>query len=158
MISDSHPTPVSNRFPKRYRLHHRTLVEGLFASGKSLYEYPLRMQWRVLSEEDLKEAFRHGIPEGIGCVQVMITVPKRKRRRAVDRVRARRRIREAYRLSRHPLEDFMEAHGEFATLQIGFIHIADSDVDYDIVRHKMEKLISRLVSLLTAMAGGEIGV
>ena len=34
------------RMGKNERLHHRTLVEGLFAEGKSMYEFPLRMVWR----------------------------------------------------------------------------------------------------------------
>ena len=72
-------------FPKSERLRHRTLVEGLFAEGKSLYDYPLRLTWRVLSEEALAGCFRDILPSGIAPLQMMVTVPKKKRRKAVDR-------------------------------------------------------------------------
>ena len=41
------------RMGKSERLHHRTLVEGLFAEGKSMYEFPLRMVWRRIPAEKL---------------------------------------------------------------------------------------------------------
>ncbi len=45
-------------------------------------------------------------PADVGALQMLVTVPKKKRRRAVDRVLMRRRIREAYRINRRPLRGF----------------------------------------------------
>lgn len=143
-------TDIKERFTLRKsdRLHHRTLVKGLFDHGKSMYEYPLRLTWRVLTDEDLSSEFRHGVPEGIGRTQVLITVPKRMRRRAVDRVLMRRRIREAYRLSRRQLVGVMEAHPELRTLQMAFIYLRNENVDYDEIRRKMQKLLRRLAAVI----------
>ena len=130
---------------KGERLHHRTLVEGLFAKGKTLYDFPLRLTWRVITEEDLQEAFRHGVPEGIGGVQMLVTVPKKKRRRAVDRVLMRRRIREAYRLNRLPLKRLVESKPEIRSLQLAFIYLKDSNADYAEIERKMQGLIGKMM-------------
>ena len=85
---------------KAEKLRHKSLVENLFKEGFSVYEFPLRMQVRALSEDELESSFRNGAPDGIAPLQMLVTVPKKKRRHAVDRVLMRRRIREAYRLGR----------------------------------------------------------
>ena len=73
---------------KTEKLCSRTAIERLFASGESSVAYPLRM----VTGESSRQA---GAP-----AQFMITVPKKKIRKAVGRVLMRRRIREAYRLNR----------------------------------------------------------
>ena len=92
---------------KSAKLRHRTLVQDLFQKGKSVYAGPLRVTYRALSGEELKESFRLTVPDRLGPVQFMITVPKKKRRHAVDRVLMRRRIREAFRLQWHPLRNII---------------------------------------------------
>lgn len=131
-------------FPKSERLHHRTLVEGLFAKGGSLYEYPLRLTWRTLTEEELAASFRDGIPSGIAALQMMVTVPKKKRRHAVDRVRMRRLIREAYRLRRRPLRRMVEEMADVRTLSLAFIYIATENLPMRTIAKKMERLLRRL--------------
>lgn len=82
------------RFPKSERLCSRTLIRQLFSpQGKSLAAYPLRVVWMPL------EAGREA------RVQMMVSVSKRKLRHAVDRNRAKRLVREAYRLNKHLLLD-----------------------------------------------------
>ena len=53
----SEQAPLRNTFKKTERLHHRTLVEGLFSRGKSIYACPLRMVWRQWTPEELDKAF-----------------------------------------------------------------------------------------------------
>lgn len=126
---------------KRDKLRHRHLKENLFLSGESLYEYPLRIVWRALGTEELASGFRCGVPENVGIFQFLISVPKKKRRRAVDRVLIRRRIREAIRLNRLPLMESLRKHPEFGSLQMAFIYISEKNVDY-------AKIESRTISLL----------
>lgn len=132
------------KFPKEERLHHRSLLEGLFRHGKSFYEFPFRVTWRIISEEELKKNFRNNPPEDIGRVQLMISVPKKKRKRAVDRVQMRRRIREAYRLNRLPLKDYVIANGGIKTLSIGIVYIYDKNLPYISIEDKMKTLLSKL--------------
>ena len=69
-------------FPKSERLRLQALVDPLFREGKSLFEYPMRLVYRPLSAEELERSFRICVPDGIAPLQVMITVPKKKRRHA----------------------------------------------------------------------------
>ncbi len=97
------PSPERMTLRKSAKLRHRTLVQNLFQKGKSVYSGPLRVTFRPLSQEELEGSFRVCVPDLMGPVQFMITVPKKKRRHAVDRVLMRRRIREAFRLQWHTL-------------------------------------------------------
>lgn len=136
------------RFPKSARLHHRSLQERLFAEGAKLHEYPLKMVWRTLSGEELKANFRDRVPDLIGPVQVLISVPKKKRRLAVDRVLMRRRIREAFRLNRTPL---LEAVGELPdvrTLSLGIIYMKEANMGYGEIESHLIKLIAKLCERL----------
>ena len=133
-----------NRFPKDERLHHRSLVESLFRVGKNFYEFPFRITWRILSPEELEKNFRNTVPPHIGRVQMLVTVPKKKRKKAVDRVLMRRRIREAYRLNRHALSDMIAECGDIASLDIAFVYIHDKNLQYNVVEVKMKAVISKL--------------
>lgn len=129
---------------KSERLHHRTLVEGLFAEGKSMYEFPLRLVWRWIPASQLDASFRNGRPSGIAPVQMMVTIPKKKRRHAVDRVLMRRRIREAYRLNRMPMRESLSSPVAEGFLQIAFIYLHNENVDYAELEPKMRKLLAKL--------------
>ena len=128
---------------KADRLRHRTLVNGLYDGGNSLYSYPLRMQWRALSREELEASFRGEIPKGIAPVQMMVTIPKRKQRHAVDRVLMRRRVREAYRLSRRQLLDAVTSM-PYATVSLSFVYISDQKCGYAKVQSAVVTLLNKL--------------
>lgn len=133
---------------KGEKLRHRSLVEPLFREGNSLYEFPLRMTWRVTGPEELEETFRDMVPERIDRLQMLITIPKRKRRHAVDRVLLRRRIREAYRLNRLPLKERVESDGDIRTLSIALIYMHDKNLPYSTIETKLKALFRRLASKL----------
>lgn len=135
----------SNRFRKPERLRLRTLVEGLFAEGSTLYEYPLRLTWRAMDAATLSDLFRHGVPDGIGEVQVLFTVPKRKRRHAVDRVLMRRRMREAYRLNKQMLYEATLEMPELRTLSLAIVYMHGDNMDYADIERKMRKLFGKLI-------------
>lgn len=141
------------RLEKREKLRLKTLVEGLFAEGESLYDFPLRMSYRVLSPSELESSFRCGTPEGIGRLQMLITVPKRKRKRAVDRVLLRRRIREAYRLNRGALRAAVEQNPEIATLSMAFVFIHSDNADYALIEKKMKRLLHKLEERIRSKSG-----
>jgi ribonuclease P protein component len=136
------------RMGKSERLHHRTLVEGLFAEGKSMYEFPLRMVWRWMPAETLDASFRNGRPAGIAPVQMMVTIPKKKRRHAVDRVLMRRRIREAYRLNRMPMREALAQLPADGFLQLAFIYLHNENAEYAELEPKMQKLLAKLTNKL----------
>lgn len=129
---------------KAEKLRHKSLVDGLFEEGRTLYEYPLRMTYRVLGSEELKGAFRNGTPPLVGDLQMLVTVPKKKVRHAVDRVRIRRRIREAYRLNRLALRDAARADGNVRVVCMAFIYLHAGDTDYATIEKKMQRLLAKV--------------
>ncbi len=137
-------------FPKSERLRHKVLVDSLFAKGNSIYEYPFRLTWRPLSQEELEEAFKIAVPDKIAPLQVMITVPKKKRRHAVDRVLMRRRIRDAWRLQRRQLRRIIGDNPELRTVSVAVIYISNDNIDSAKLRYKLSKLISKLSSSLSS--------
>lgn len=138
------------RLPKSERLRHRTLVNRLFEKGEAVYAYPLRLVYSVMSAEEVRSLFKTALPSDIDRVQFMITVPKKKQRRAVNRVLVRRRIREAYRLTRLPLKEALMADGS-KYLSMAFIYQSDKIYDYKDLEPKMEKLLKRLNDKLFSM-------
>ncbi|MXV52227.1 ribonuclease P protein component [Pedobacter sp. HMF7647] len=78
-------------FKKEERLCSEKLIQGLFSSGSSFILYPFRITWMAASDESAQ------------LVRVVISVPKRNFKRAVDRNVIKRRIREAYRLNKQEL-------------------------------------------------------
>lgn len=128
---------------KSERLRHKTLVDGVFREGKTLYEYPLRVSYRVLGAEELQASFRDGVPGKIGLLQMMVTIPKKKLRHAVDRVRMRRLIREAYRLNRLPLRDTAMKAGA-GSVEMAFIYLHTEKADYAQIEKKMKRLLSKI--------------
>ena len=129
---------------KEEKLRHKSLVGGLFSEGKSIYDFPVRLVWRALSKEELDANFRAGSPERLGRMQMLVTIPKKKRRRAVDRVLLRRRLREAYRLNRLPLSHAIEKREDIATLSMAFIFLGEENTSYAELEKKMTALLSRL--------------
>ena len=119
---------------KSAKLRHRTLVQELFQKGKSVYSGPLRVTFRALSEEELKGSFREDIPDLMGPVQFMITIPKKKRKHAVDRVLMRRRIREAFRLQWHPLKSLVQEDPSIRTLSLAIVYTETENSDMSIIK------------------------
>jgi ribonuclease P protein component len=76
---------TSNSFRKEERLCSRKLIEKLVLEGKSINSYPFRLKW-------LKTELKTKYP-----AQLAISVSKRNFKRAVDRNRIKRLMREVYR-------------------------------------------------------------
>ena len=138
------PASLRHTFKKTERLHHRTLVEGLFSRGKSIYAFPLRLVWRQWSAVELDKVFCNHRPEGIDCLQMLVTIPKKKRRHAVDRVLMRRRVKEAYRLRHAALRRELIASNPEGSLSLGFIWLDDKNADYATVEAAVEQLLEKL--------------
>lgn len=86
-------------FAKNERLCSLKLIEELFKSGNVLFQYPFRIIWKV-SESALPNPS-----------QVVIAVPKRNFKRAVDRNLIKRRIREGFRKQKEILYNPLKERG-----------------------------------------------
>ncbi len=129
---------------KSAKLRHRTLVQDLFQKGKSVYSGPLRVTFRTLSQEELEDSFRVRVPDLMGPVQMLITVPKKKRRHAVDRVLMRRRIREAFRLQWHPLRKMIQEDPEIRTLSLAIVYMHTENSDMESISSAMGSALAKI--------------
>lgn len=139
---------VRLRFRKPCKLRHKALVDPLFSGGESKYGYPLRVVWRKVDDTALQKAFRPGFMPKLGRVQMLVSVPKRKLHRAVDRVLMRRRIREAFRRLLPALEAAAGEKEDIDTLSIAVVYIAAKPEPYELVERRLAKLLARLADEL----------
>lgn len=135
---------------KSAKLRHRTLVQNLFGKGSSVYAGPLRATFRTLTKEDLAASFREAVPDLIAPVQLLITVPKKKRRHAVDRVLMRRRIREAFRLQYRPLRKKIEEDGGIRTLSLAIVYMQSENCSMEKVSAAMAAVLTKIEKKLMA--------
>lgn len=116
-------------FPKAEHLCLRKDIEALFSPGtRSLSAFPLRLIYRPAE------------PARRPAVRVLLAVPKRRLRHAIDRNRAKRQLREAYRHHKHRL---LTALPEGQTLNIGFLWQSNAPVPSTEVTAKVINLLQR---------------
>ena len=124
------------RLYKSEKLCSRSAVERLFNEGESIIAYPLRAVYRLHEPIEMPAQF-------------LITVPKKRIRHAVDRVLLRRRIREAYRLSRrellHPALTLAGVSADMA-----FLYLSNEKADYHTIAEKMNQLLQRIAQDATS--------
>lgn len=133
---------------KSAKLRHRTLVQSLFESGKTVYAGPLRLTYRPMTDEELSASFRVRVPDLMGPVQLMITVPKKKRRHAVDRVLMRRRIREAFRLQYRNLRRMVEENDGIRTLSVAVIYTQAENLPFCDISSAMDSALAKVIKKL----------
>jgi len=73
----------------------------------------------------------------------LFSVPKKRIKRAVDRNRIRRRMREAWRLNAGPLRDTL--HTESVLLQIGLYYQSGDILTFADIELKIKSIIHRLL-------------
>ncbi len=107
-----------NTFRKPEKICNQNQIDSLFKDGKSLKSGLFRLLY-------IETELTRKTP-----IQVLIAVPKKNLRHAVDRNRMKRLIREAYRVSKHKLlEEFSndEKHLDIAVIFMGKQCVSQSD-------------------------------
>ena len=126
--SDSGKTRL--RFPKSEKLCSKKDMEELFKKGSSHFLYPFKLVFLI------KKTNQCVLP------QVLITVPKKTFKKAVDRNRIKRQIREAYRLSKDQI--FCELNPEKIPCYIAIIYIGKDKLQYNELQNKLISILLRL--------------
>ena len=83
---------------KEERLSWKRHIDRLFTEGRSFVAFPLRVVY-LLSDEE-------GMPVR---ASFLVSVPKKRFKRAVKRNRIKRQVREAYRMHKYDLWESLEA-------------------------------------------------
>ena len=118
-------------FSKEERLCSVKLIDKLFHNGSSFLLYPFRIVW-------LPETLSTDSP-----VQVLISVPKKKFKRAIDRNLLKRRIREIYRLQKSEhLYPFLTEHS--VSMILGISYIGNEIGEYAFMEKKFNAAILKL--------------
>ena len=119
-------------FGKTEKLKSRKLVEELFARGKSLHLFPIRISYKFLPLLDNEKTI----------LQVGVSVSKRNFKKAVDRNRIKRLLREAYRLQKQELIKVLKEQEKKG--YVFFIYTDKQIPPYPIVFNTMTKCLEVL--------------
>ena len=112
---------MPNTLKKIERLHGTADTENLFAGKKkSVFVHPLRVVYKAQTED--------GLP-----TRIMVIVPKRFFKHAVDRNLLKRRLREAYRLIKRELK-----------YDIAFIYSCDEIADFSTLQKCVIKALDKI--------------
>ncbi|MGI4874781.1 MAG: ribonuclease P protein component [Janthinobacterium lividum] len=119
-------------FPKAEHLCRKKLIEQLFnKQNPSLGVYPLRLTW-------LPAPVRSSDPP-----QVLVSVSKRTFKRAVDRNRLKRLVREAYRLNKYRL---LEAENGHPVALLGILYTGKEKSELPLLEKKLISGLNRLLA------------
>ena len=114
-------------FKKNERITGEKRIESLFSNGQSFVAYPMRVIFaKTASVADLPP------------VSVLVSVPKKRIKSAVQRNRIKRLIRETYRLNKHLIAT-CDCH-----LDVAFVYVKDELSDYATVEKGMLKALKFL--------------
>lgn len=132
---------MNHTFPKSERLYGVKSIERLHAWGTSFVAYPFRVVFFFANDED------ESIP-----VRTMVSVSKKKFKKAVDRNRIKRLMREAYRQNKNKLVEFVCKND--LRLHLAFQYISAEIMPFSEVNKRMEKALDRLIKNIAENTGG----
>ncbi|MBK7305760.1 MAG: ribonuclease P protein component [Chitinophagaceae bacterium] len=119
-------------FKKDEKLKSRKTIEQLFKEGKSFSNFPFRVLWQFT---ELAKA----------PVQTGFAVSSKHFKKAVDRNRIKRLMREAYRLQKNELQTQLMLQRK--QLAVFIIYVGNELPDHDFIVEKMNHVLTRLTKI-----------
>ena len=127
---------MPNTLRKSERLDRKKVIEKMFAGGsRSFSVFPLRVVYLPVEELEADAS-------------ILISVSKRRFKRAVKRNRVKRQIREAYRVNKHELLNILVERK--CRLAIAFIYLSDQLVESSIIEDRMRIALARITEKMAA--------
>jgi len=116
-------------FPKKEKLCSHKVIDELFNTGRSFVKYPFRVVLLITSEQEVP-------------VRVLVSVSKRRFKRAYKRNLLKRRIREAYRLNKNLIIPLLERNN--VNIAIAFVYLPTEIWDFKNIEKAMQDLLTGL--------------
>lgn len=124
---------MRHTFKKSERICSSILIDRLFSGGNTAMSvFPLRA---ISMVED-------SIDDTVPSVRLLISVPKRHLRHAIERNRMKRQIREAYRLNKQILTEVAQSKGKNVSLAL--VCISDTLCTTEKVNRSVVKILTRI--------------
>ncbi|AVM57954.1 ribonuclease P protein component [Bacteroides heparinolyticus] len=126
---------MANTLCKSERLDKKKVIEKMFAGGSHSFSiFPLRVVY--LQVEELE-----------ATASILVSVSKRRFKRAVKRNRVKRQIREAYRVNKHKLLSVLAE--KQCRLAIAFIYLSDRPEDSSVIENRVKTALARIAEKVT---------
>jgi len=131
----------SYTFPKRERIVSQKLIDELFTgdSSHSLAAFPIRVVYMAGKAATDTNARKPTEP-----LQILVSVPKKRFKHAVDRNHVKRQIREAWRHNKQLLPQINDGQ----TLRLAFIWLSDRQLPSADIDKKVKNLLTRIAQKL----------
>jgi ribonuclease P protein component len=121
---------------KGERLKRRKIIEQLFSEGRAVTAFPIRLQYKMVDQLTAP-------------LQAGFSVSSRNFKRAVDRNRIKRLLREAYRLQKLPLEQALQTKEQ--QLALFLIYTGKELPVYALVKEKVEIVLKKLLQTVNGV-------
>ena len=118
-------------FTKKERLSSKKLIDQLFTEGNTFFSYPFKVFY--LFQEVEKEY----------PVKVLITASKKNFKKAVDRNKIKRLVREGYRLNKLPLHDYLKENNK--SVLFGLVYVGETILLPQEIERKLILILQRLI-------------
>lgn len=129
---------MDQSFGKEYKLCSKKIIGQLFEKGSRLSSFPFSLTYGFET-----------LPNPTVPFQVIISVPKRIFKRAHDRNRVKRLVRECFRKNKYILEDFLTSESnKRGQMALFLVYRFNEEPDYETLMKKVSKLLLSLTSTI----------
>ena len=122
---------LNNGLCKAERLNSKSTIEELFSgNSKSFSIYPLRVVFMPVEKKENALA------------SILISVPKKRFKRAVKRNKVKRQVREGYRKNKHELLNVLNEKEN--GLAIAFIYLSNEILPTSLIEENIKQILERI--------------
>lgn len=129
--------PTNFIFPKSEKLTHKKDIEALFRGKEAVFVYPFKIPFQINSDAS-------ALVDEKKAPKVLISVPKKNFKKAVDRNRIKRQIREIYRLEKPNWLEELPSPPE----NLAIIFVGKKKEEYVFMEKRLRKALQKLAKSL----------